>query len=182
VATYPGDLELSRGSRIVAAAAPKLLESCPDLVLVFACRKKTQRADDVERELRHSLASFGNRVRFVGEVADLTDLLALSTVVLFPVDDLYGKVDLPIALLEAMALGIPIVALDKGPLSELGAGLFAPTEDPDAFAKLCLSALLEPDRRAELAARGRETIARRHRPETVAAAYEELYRRLVSRR
>ncbi len=34
-----------------------------------------------------------------------------------PVDDLHGKVDLPIVLLEALTLGTPALVLDEGPLS-----------------------------------------------------------------
>src|SRR5262249_47465964 len=100
---YPGDIEMSQGAPLFAAAAPQIFARSRGWTLVFACRKKTPHADEAERRLREDLAPFGDRVRFVGEVRHLPDLLAVSTVVAFPVDDLYGKVDLPIALLEAMA-------------------------------------------------------------------------------
>ncbi len=178
---YPGDVEMSCGARVVAGAVPRILASLPDAVVVFACRKKTPRAHEAEQALRAALAPHGERVRFVGEVRDLVPLIAASSVVAFPVDDLYGKVDLPIALLEAMALGVPLVTLAGGPLGELGASVELATPDADRLADACVSLVRDRDRHAELAARGREAVARRHRPEVAAAAYAELYRALLAR-
>ncbi len=174
VLTYPGDIDRSQGAGIVAAAVPEVLSRVGDAHVVFACRKKTQRAHEAERALRRQLQAHTDRVRFAGELPSLLPLLATSQVVLFPVDDLYGKVDLPIALLEAMALGVPIVAADRGPLPEIAGAIFVSPAAPDV-AKAALRLLQDPALRADLAAQGQSAARTRHDPHAVAAAYEAVY-------
>lgn len=174
---YPGDIEMSQGAKIVAEAAPAILAET-DATIVFACRKKTERAELAEAALRTRLAPHGDRIRFVGEVPSLVELVAGASVVLFPVDDLYGKVDLPIAVLEAMALGVPVIALDAGPLAELP-GLVHVRADSDGLGRQCIELLRDSRRHAELAHEAREVVEARYRPEQAAAAYQALYDELL---
>lgn len=174
---YPGDLEFSSGARTVADAVEEILRGAPGARIVFACRAKTPKAAEVAAQLKARLARFGASVAFVGEVASLPPLLAASTMVLFPVDDLYGKVDLPIALLEAMALGVPVVALGKGPLRELtGASLI---DEPSQLADVALSLLRDERAAKQVSEAQQRTIASRHQPTQIAAAYEAIYRKLL---
>jgi hypothetical protein len=93
-------------------------------ITVFACRAKTERAPEIRRALASRLDP--RAVRFVEQV-DLPALIQLASVIVFPVEDLRGKVDLPISLLEAMQLRVPVVAWNYGPLSDLeGAELIPP--------------------------------------------------------
>ena len=176
---YPGDLELSNGARAVSDAIPPVLAAVPDAVVVFACRAKTERARERETELRRELAPFGARVAFVGEVASLPALVASARVVVFPVDDLYGKVDLPIALLESMALGVPVVALREGPLSELEGVSFI-GETKGATLAALTTELLEDDRaHRDASSAGKAAVSRKYRASDVARAYEDVYARVV---
>lgn len=177
---YPGDLEFSSGARLVAEAAEAIL-AATDAVIVYACRKKTKRADAIEADLRSKLREHGERVRFVGEVPSLPSLLSLATLVLFPVEDSYGKVDVPIAVLEAMALGIPVLALDRGPLAEVEGIAHLPLDSAE-LARAVVELLRSPARRSELSERALETVRAEHRPERAAARYEELYDELLGAR
>jgi glycosyltransferase involved in cell wall biosynthesis len=173
---YPGDLEVSSGARLVSELVKPLAEKLPDVVVVFAFRNKTERAAAVAEELEGRLDR--NHVRFVSDVDDILALLTTSVAVLFPVDDLFGKVDLPIVLLEAMSLGVPVVALDEGPLRELdGAVLIG--RDRAQWLEAALDLAANPDRRHEVSSRQREHISRHHRPDVVASAYEAIYHELL---
>lgn len=172
---YPGDLEFSRGALWVAQAAPVLVAGGAQLVL--ACRAKTNQARGVEEKLRRELAPLGNAVRFAGEVPSLPALLAASDAVLFPVDDLYGKVDLPYALLEAMALGVPVIALAAGPLRELEGAVRL--DRGEQLAQVTLDLLRDDPGRRQQGERGRESVVRRHDPRLAAQAYEAVYRGLL---
>ncbi len=147
-------------------------------MVVFAYRAKTPAAPGIAAALERRLAS--PNVRFTGELPDVLALVAGAAAVLFPVDDLHGKVDLPIVLLESMSLGIPVIALDHGPLADLGAALRLAPGDTDALARAALSMIDEPARRAEVAAAGRAEVQGRYRAEVVAAAYERLYEELMT--
>jgi phosphatidylinositol alpha-1,6-mannosyltransferase len=114
---YPGDLETSSGADAVAKLVAPIVSQLPNAVVVFTYRQKTSEAPRVAERLKSRLDSAS--VRIVGDVADVLHLLSSATAVLFPVDDLWGKVDLPIVLLEAMSLSVPVIVLDEGPLTEL---------------------------------------------------------------
>src|SRR5262249_34053794 len=116
---YPGDLHVSSGASTVAMAASDVLRAVPGARFVFACRKKGADPSPYEAGLREALRGLEAYVRVVGDVRDMHGLLAAADIVAFPVDDLYGKVDLPIVLLEAMALRKPLVLVSDGPLEEL---------------------------------------------------------------
>lgn len=176
---YPGDLEFSGGARAVAAAAPALLRAHPGAVVIFACRAKTPRAAGVEAALRSELAPLGDRVVFAGQVPSLPALIAACRLVLFPVDDLYGKVDLPLSLLEAQALGVPVVALQHGPLRELTGA--APLHRVDQLASVCDELLRDEAAWAQHRDLGQRAVSEGHSPARITAAYEEVYRRVLRR-
>ena len=108
----------------------------------------------------------------------MDELLAISSVVLFPVDDLYGKVDLPLVLLEAMALSVPIVVARGGPLEALGFARSVEPGDADALAKHTIELLRDAEAARNLGAEGRRVYNACYTPEIVAAQYDALYAEL----
>jgi phosphatidylinositol alpha-1,6-mannosyltransferase len=175
---YPGDLEVSRGAHFVASLVEPLLRATPHAVVFFACREKTPHAANVRAELEARL--HGAPVRFAGELPDFHALLKSATALLFPVDDLYGKVDVPIALLEAMLMRVPVLALAQGPLLDLngGAQLLEP-DDVDAWTACCTRLSQNAGFGRELGERGRSFVAANHDAQRIAASYEGIYQRLL---
>ncbi|HEY0468551.1 MAG TPA: glycosyltransferase, partial [Polyangiaceae bacterium] len=106
-------------------------------------------------------------------------LLAGAAAVVFPVDDLWGKVDLPIVLLEAMALGVPVIVLDQGPLQDLGGVVKVRSLDAASWLSEAKRLLESPERCAAIVTSQRASLAERHRAAVVARAYEDLYLELV---
>jgi glycosyltransferase involved in cell wall biosynthesis len=183
IVLYPGDYEVSQGAQTVAAAAPAILGASREATLVFACRKKTAAASGAQALVEAELERVGlrRRTRHLGEVSDMAALLAVATVVAFPVDDLYGKVDLPLVLLEAMALGVPIVVAQGGPLEALD---FAPSVAPGDRAGLAdrvVELLTDDAARRQLGEEGQRAYQARYTPRAVAAAYDDLYAELLGR-
>lgn len=178
VFVYPGDLEVSTGAERVARIVAPLVAKEPKARVVFAYRQKTPRADECAERLRAQLDP--EHVRFSKHLGDVLALLQGATGVLFPVDDLWGKVDLPIVLLEAMSLGVPVLALDQGPLQDLEGARRLPGSDA-AWVEAAL-ALLDGSARAELGGAGQAAVERHFRADLVAARYEQLYLALVAER
>jgi len=176
---YPGDLETSSGAETSAALAERLAQRGSDLVTVFAYRRKSAQATEVAARLAARLAPA--RARFGENSPDILALLAGALAVLFPVDDLWGKVDLPIVLLEAMALGVPVIALDRGPLADLSGVLKVPSLDASAWHAEVSALFGNSEHSAFIAARQREALVARHQAVSVARAYEDLYLELAAR-
>lgn len=171
---YPGDLHVSSGAATVALAASEVLRAVPGARFVFACRRKGKDTAMYETGLREALHGLEPYVRIAGEMDDMHALLAACDVVAFPVDDLYGKVDLPIVLLESMALGKPLVLASGGPLEELPGTMVAP-RDHIALAGALIDLARDVSARAHFGSLGRDTWQRRHTPEVVAAQHDALY-------
>ena len=114
----------------------------------------------------------GERLVFTGEADTGAWLERLDVVALTSVSEAQ-----PLALLEAMGAGIPVVATDVGGCRSLvrGAGLVVPPASPRATAEALLRLLGDPVLRARLGAAGRARVAARHRPEALASAYRRIY-------
>jgi glycosyltransferase involved in cell wall biosynthesis len=96
-------------------------------------------------------------VRFLGYREDVPELLAGSECVLLA-SDYEGC---PLAVVEAMAAGVPVVATDAGGVAELvrpgHTGLVTPRGDFAALADGLEEVLVDPERAARLGAAGRRT-------------------------
>jgi len=123
----------------------------------------------------HAVASGADGcVRFVGEQQDVGPWLDQLDVFLMtsPVE-IY-----PVAALEAMARGVPVVAMAcAGGLADLATrgGLLLPDRETTTVVEALARLLASREERDELRARGHE-VALTHAPETVLAMLNELYR------
>jgi glycosyltransferase involved in cell wall biosynthesis len=175
---YPGDLHVSSGALTLANAIPDVLRAVPGARFVFASRSKGADIGGHESALRLALEGLEAYVQHAGQVDDIHGLLAAADIVAFPVDDLHGKVDLPIVLLEAMALGTPMVVASGGPLEELPAVQVPPRDGP-ALAKALIELSTNEGARRHQAELGRAAWQQKHTPEVVAAQHDALYAELA---
>lgn len=172
---YPGDLEISGGARFTLELAKDLAERVRGATVVLTYRDKTPRAQEIALKLQGEAS--GLPVRFLRNAPDIHALLAAATAIVFPVDDLYGKVDLPIVLLESLALGTPVLALRAGPLVDLAGAELLPPE-PRAWLE-AMNRLTEPEAARAASAFG-QTVARDHfAAARVARLYEAVYASLL---
>lgn len=170
---YPGDLETSSGAEATAALAERAANTLPGVVTVFAYRRKSARAAEVAARLAARLPAA--HTRFLENAPNILALLAGAAAVVFPVDDLWGKVDLPIVLLEAMALDVPVLVLDQGPLRDLQGVLKVSDLDPQKWLTELQGLLADSERCATITRNQRAALAERHAAPVVARAYEDLY-------
>lgn len=141
----------------------------PDAVLLLAGDGPTR--VDVERSV--VAAGLAQRVRLLGERQDPDWLLAAADVAVLSTD----WEGLPVSLLEAMSVGVPVVASRVGGVVEALADAACLVEPGSAAALSSgLNALLDDAAACtELAARGRALVASRFDPQRMFAAYRRLY-------
>lgn len=116
-----------------------------------------------------------DRVEFVGPVDDVPARMARATLHLVP-----SRIEgLPLAGLEAMALGLPVVATRVGGNSYMleheRSGLLTRPEDPEALATAVESVLGDPDRAVALGAGARQRVAELFDSRVVVPRLEGLY-------
>jgi glycosyltransferase involved in cell wall biosynthesis len=111
---------------------------------------------------------------FLGARPDVPALLNLADLLVLP----SRTETMPMVVLEAMALGVPIVAYDVGDvrrvLQHSGGGLCVSRLDGDAFTEACRRVLEDPALRDQLAQRGRAASAG-YDAERMVERYEEVF-------
>lgn len=158
---------------VARLATPKridlLLEAwadVPDALLLLA-------GDGPDRAALQRQAAPLSRVRFLGERRDVGRLLAATDLLVLPSD----REGLPMAVLEALAAGVPVVASAVGGIPQLGADvieLVAPHR-ADALAAGVRRALDDPARRAAQVSAGRALVDRRFSSARMQSEYDSVY-------
>lgn len=88
----------------------------------------------------------------------------------------------PNVVLEALALGVPVVATNVGDTADIvgQAGVIVDSKNPKALAKAWASVLSKPiDERMKWGAAGQTRVRERYTIQKIAAAYTELYRDIL---
>ena len=123
-----------------------------------------------------------DRVAMLGFQDDTAPLLAAADCLVAP----STREGLPIAFLEAMAAGCPVIATDVGGVSELvthdQTGVLVPPDDFDALVAAVRRVAEDEGVRRRLSANARERIAGHFTAETNAAAVEDVLRRAIASR
>jgi len=130
--------------------------------------------DELERQSRE----LGVEARFHGFVSDMTGPLAALDVLVQP-----SRADnLPLAILEAMAAGLPVVGTRVGGIPELvldgETGVLVEPERPEALAAALDSLAESAERRDELGRRGQERVREHFSADGIAARTVALYEEL----
>jgi glycosyltransferase involved in cell wall biosynthesis len=171
-----GRQEFQKGQHTLLEAFEVIAAACPDAVLVVAGRAGESSGDLEERRRR---SAHRERIRILGARDDVPELLAAADV--FVSSSLYEG--LPGAVLEAFALGVPVVASDIPPHRDVVAdgvsGVLVPGEDVPALAAAIRRVLDDSGLARAIAARGREEFATRFALDASVRRMIELYDRVA---
>lgn len=170
---YPGDLYFGEAMPFWRAALPAWRARFPQVRLVITCRTK----HSLDKPCRDEIIRLGgDRVVFRDDIADLNRLFTAGDIIVFPVKSLSGKMDFPLALLEATALGKPAVVSSFGSLQELadfGGVLGADPDRPDGFTEAIDQLITSPEKRHEVGMQGAQVVKKHFSAEKMAEAYEK---------
>jgi glycosyltransferase involved in cell wall biosynthesis len=172
-----GRQEFQKGQWYLLEAMALLRAERPGVRLVIAGRRGNG-SSRLEAVLRRT--GLNGEVRFLGHRNDVPEVLAAADLFVFPslFEGLGG------ALIEAMALGLPIVASDLPAIREVveeGANaLLVPPGSPGRLADAMRELLDDPARRAAFGAKGREIFEERFTIDRSVDRMVSLYERVVA--
>ncbi len=130
-----------KGHRFLIDAASELVKRYPDLLILFIGDGGLR--GDLKRQTEEQ--KLVNHIQFLGTRQDIPDLLAASD--LFVLPSLWEG--LPMALVEAMASGLPIVATDvsgsRQAIQSGETGILVPPGDADELVEAITNLLTNPD-------------------------------------
>jgi len=147
----------AKGHRVLLQTLPNLIEAWPQLCCVFV-------GDGELRGQLHRLAvelAVEGSCRFVGVRVDIADILAAADVVVLP----SLSEGFPFVLLEALAMGCPVVASRVNGIPELienqKTGLLVPLRNPHALMVAIREVLSNPTAASKMGAEGRALVRER---------------------
>ena len=168
-----GRLAPQKGHTYLLEALPLIHQTCPVHLAVIG-------TGPLEAELRAQAArlSIQDYVHFLGSRSDVLAIM--------PHLDLLVSASLweglPTVILEAMALGVPVVATDVSGSREVvqsdQTGILVPSADPVALARATASLLANPTQAGRMATHARR-LAARFTVQSSAPCYGEVYRGVV---
>ncbi|MBI1239768.1 MAG: glycosyltransferase [Alphaproteobacteria bacterium] len=174
MATASADVPL-KGLIYLVRAYAELLQRYPDLELTVVGRLREGPTENLLRQL-----GIRDRVNFVSGLTDeeIAERYAEATIAVAP--SVYEGFGFPPG--EAMACGVPVVATAGGSLPEIvgDAGIVTPVRDASALAAGIASLLENPEKRAELGAKGRARVLDKFQWTRTAAGVVRVYRQAIA--
>jgi glycosyltransferase involved in cell wall biosynthesis len=135
-----------------------------------------------EAQVRAALKPLGSRVRYLGrlEESEVPELLVASDLYVWPaIGEAYG-----LAILEAQAAGLPVVAGSTGGVGDIVAdgltGILVPEGDVAAFSAATAVLIDDDTRRARMGTAARRKVAANHDLAAAASRLDAVLRDLVS--
>ena len=120
----------------------------------------------------------GTQCEFINNTPDIISILKNSTISIFPMNKLFAKVDIPIALLESMALGVPVICSDIQPINEIklaDTSCIIPFADLDSFKEKIIQFLSDNRYYNNIARKNQDQFNRYYCSEIISKSYMELY-------
>jgi glycosyltransferase involved in cell wall biosynthesis len=122
-----------------------------------------------------------DRVHFVGWQADVRSVVGAADVMVLP----SRAEGMPLAVLEAMAIGTPVIASAVNGVPEAleheVTGFLVPPADADALARAILAAFSDMSRLRRVAASARQKVEREFAATRTVREFDELYQDLLER-
>lgn len=171
---HAGAFDGWKGQEVAVETLARLVAGGVDATALFLGDGPKRAAVEAQATAR----GVADRCAFAGHVEDVASRLAASHLLLLP----SASEGAPLALVEAMAAGCPVVAHDVGGASEMvgggEAGVLLPSLDAAVWERETRQLLLDGDRRARLVASGRAAAASRTIARTVERVEKEILRTL----
>ena len=178
VILYSGRLRTRKAVAVLLAAMPRVLAAFPACRLVIV--------GDGEQGGRVAAAvrarGLTAHVELAGVLPRPAAMARLAEADVFCLPSIYEG--LPLAILEAMAAGLPVVATavsgNPEAVEDGTTGLLVPPESAAALADALIALLADPERRRAMGEAGRARVAARFSIDRIAAEHLALLRRLAT--
>jgi glycosyltransferase involved in cell wall biosynthesis len=170
-----GRLVEQKGFVTLIEAMPRVLAVQPDAQAILVGSGELQEA----LAARAEALGVSHAVRFLGRRDDVPRLLAAADIFCLPSLD----EGLPLAIAEAMAAGLPVVATPVGGVPEIVSqgetGWLVPPRMPAALALRLIGLLNDPDMAQAMGQAGRERVVQGFTLERMTTRFEHLYHHLL---
>jgi glycosyltransferase involved in cell wall biosynthesis len=184
VINFTGEYSRLGAIDLVVDSFIEVSKKIPEARLALAVRikndKDAQKKKEVIKKLKEN--NILNKIVFFDDGSYLMPpVYNLCDISLFPVSDMKGKFDIPLAVVEAMACEKPVILSDLPILSELSNGqnsVITPRGDVDALAQAIFDLHDNPEKRKQIGEEARKFVEERFDIKKIAEIYSKIYEKL----
>lgn len=167
-----------KGQEDLIRAFPRVRQKHSNTFLLIAGEGRTlDSLKELARQLR--VDSF---IRWIGNLPDTSEPLAAMDFFVLPVT---GREGFGLAMVEAMALGKPVISTENWGLAPLiqqkKAGYLVPSKEPEALASQMIQVIDEEQTRQEVIQNGRRLVEELFTPSRQVQQVEQLYQELIAK-
>lgn len=182
---FVGTICENKGTRQLIQAMPQIVEKVPEAKLCLVGRDwfDSKNGSSFTKELQNMIPpSLEKHIVFTGVVAHakVRDLIARAQLCVYP----SHMENMPVAWLEAMAMGKAIVASQTGPGPEViedgVSGLLCDPRDPASIARKVIKLLKNPDFRRSIGINARNRVVEHFSLDLLLDKNEQFYRRCLA--
>ncbi len=174
---HVGNIRPGKGHDCLVEAAAIAVAKDPSLVFISIGSEKVS-GDLARLRAAASARGLAERLRFLGPRPDALDFTVAADIYVNP-SEVEG---LPVAILEAMAVGRPVVATAVGGVPSVietgNTGYLVESNDAEALANRIVELAADPMSRSKLGERGRAVVESRFALSDMVRSYEEIYQEL----
>ena len=179
VVLIPGELEPKRGSRVILKTLINL-HNLEDIIFIFSYRKDNNKKHLKEKKFIKSALSKHKRNNFIflEDFHNIKEFINISDIIVYPTLDMNEKQEIPMILLESLAMEKPIIITDIPPLNEIlksNCGIKIGKGDFYKLSQEILNLKNNKKRRLKIGKNGRKMVVKYFNIIKIAREYEKLY-------
>ncbi|KKQ51441.1 MAG: Glycosyltransferase [Parcubacteria group bacterium GW2011_GWD2_38_11] len=184
VISYPGEYTRLGATDDIVSSLPELFAKIPNAKFVFANRVKNEKDARKKEEIIAILKEKGilEKVVFTDTFADMPKIYNFSDVVIFPVQNMQGKFDVPLAVIEAMSCAKPVIISNLPILQEFTSqenSIVIDPKDPTQLNAAIVDLFENKEKCAKIGEAARSYVAENFDINSVAKQYEQTYTKLL---
>jgi glycosyltransferase involved in cell wall biosynthesis len=182
IVTYTGRLVSYKGLPLLLRVWRTIQDQHPNAKLVLVGEGGLD-IHNCESVLRHYVSEHGleRSVRFTGSVRNVPEYLQASDIFVFPTEN----EAFPLALIEAMASGLPVVTTPVGGIPDVVShgqnGLLVPPNNGERLGKAISELIVDKELSLRLGQAGRQAVEERYSTDTIVERYAALFDRIHGR-
>lgn len=183
VVTYPGEFVRLGATDLIVDTFLKLWQNPNNSHIKYlcACRIKNDADAKKKQEVTQKFKEAGHidKVIFTDTFADMNALYNMSDTIIFPVTDMAGKFDVPLAMIEPYACKKPVIASDLELFKEFSnenINVIVKSEDAQALKNAILDLEKDPQKRKDLGENAYNFAHKTFNIQNTAHEYEKIYK------
>lgn len=184
VINFTGEYTRMGGTDLIIESFMKVAKKIPEVKLALAVRIKNDKDAEKKKEVVKKLKENNllDKVSFFDDGSyKMAPVYNLCDISLFPVSDMKGKFDVPLAVIEAMACEKPVIISDLPILKEFATNnnsVIIPKRNKDALVQAILDLYNNPAKREEIGKNARKYALENFDIKNIAEIYNKIYEKL----